>query len=84
MSPCCGGKTIRRRPPKTPAVEGTDRVLVEYVGDRAELFSVRGPATKIRYYFSSQDHERVLPVYVEDVPGLEAMGDWRQVEEEAG
>ncbi len=75
---CCGSaRAKRRQPPKGVAVPGTERVPAEYIGDRDALFSMRGPATQTRYYVSSQPHERCVMVYVEDLPGLVARGDWR-------
>jgi hypothetical protein len=61
-------------------VPGTDRVLAEYTGGREDLFSTRGPATRVRYYVSARAHERQILVYVEDLPGLVGSGEWRPVE----
>jgi hypothetical protein len=61
-------------------VEGTARVLLAYTGDRDRLFSWLGPATGIKYYTSSRPEDRIVAVYVEDVAGLVATGDWVEVE----
>jgi hypothetical protein len=82
MSSCCGGaRGARRRPPKPGPVAGTEQVLMAYVGPRDELFTTRGPATRTRYLASAREHERRVPVYVEDVAGLEATRLWVRAEE---
>lgn len=51
-----------------------------YTGNRDTLFSYRGPATGEKYLVSSLPHERIVQVYVEDVPGLVATGEWLPVD----
>ena len=55
-----------------------------YTGEREALFSRRGPATRTKYLASAKPTEQVIAVYVEDVAGLEAAGDWVRVEAEVG
>lgn len=76
MACCGGGRSGRRRRPPVPTVSGTEKILMAYVGPREELFTTRGPATGIKYLTSALEHERLVPVFVEDQPGLEASGVW--------
>lgn len=76
---CCGGGSIKRgagRRAASALVAGTERVLVEYLGTRVELWSVRGRATGTKYFFAQRETERIQLVYVEDVEGLECRRDF--------
>ena len=65
---CCGGrKASRRVTPKPDFIEGTETVLVEYSGDKSKLFSIRGPKTNTKYFFSAQETDCQQMVFVEDI-----------------
>jgi hypothetical protein len=74
---CCGGrKASRRVTPKPEIVEGTEMILLAYTGTKDKLFSIRGPKTNTKYFFSAQETDCQQMVYIEDVEGITRLRDF--------
>ena len=78
---CCGGgRRARRRRPQRTYVQGTDWILIQYVGRRCDLHTVHGRGTGTDYYVDATQDEAVIAVYCEDAAELEQR-DFRCLED---
>lgn len=79
---CCGGrKTSRRVTPKPEIVEGTETVLLAYIGPKKKLFSIRGPKTNTKYFFSAQETDCQQMVFIEDIEGMTRLRDFKLIDD---
>jgi len=75
MAGCCGGRGRPKPRAKPPRPDAGREVLAVYVGERAELFSLRGAATGKKYLISPCEGDRVLVVWTGDLEnGMEKLG----------
>ena len=75
MAGCCGGRSGPRPRAKPPKPDAGREVLAEYTGDREKLFSLRGAATGIKYYFAATEGDRLQVVWSGDLEnGMERVG----------